>query len=310
MQKRYHTFGEYLRERYGCRVHKICIDAGFTCPNREGPDRLGGCTFCNNAGFSRNTQKEAQSIREQMQRGIAYTRKRYKAERFIAYFQPYSNTYAPIEVLRRRYEEALDFPDVVALSVGTRPDCVSEEVLDLLECYAGNRDVWIEYGLQTVHNRTLERVNRRDTYENFVRVMERTIPRPVHICIHVILGLPGESRDDMIETARRLSQFRYDSLKIHLLHIMKNTVMEEEYRRGDVSILSREEYADLVVDFLEYVPPTVSLQRLSADAARDILVAPQWCLDRTATVHAIDEALRERDAWQGGKLGFPPPWYV
>jgi hypothetical protein len=245
-----------------------------------------------------------------MEEGMAFMRQRYKAERFIAYFQPYSNTYAPIDLLKQRYDEALAFPDVVGLSIGTRPDCVSTAVLDLLESYAEKWDTWIEYGLQTVHNETLCRVNRCDDYETFVDAMERTVPRPVNICVHVILGLPGETREHMIETAKRLTEFPYHSLKIHLLHIMRDTLMAEEYRRGEVSTLSREEYAELVVDFLEYVPSTVCLQRLSADAPKDVLVAPLWCLDRAATVQTIERALIRRDTWQGKKLGVPPPWHT
>ncbi len=308
MYKRYRTFGDYVRERYGCRVHKVCVDAGFTCPNRDGTKGWGGCTFCNNEGFSYNTRRNRRSITQQMLEGMAFMRQRYKAERFIAYFQPYTNTYAPVPVLRQRYDEALAFPEVVGLSVGTRPDCVSTAVLDLLESYADGWDVWIEYGLQTVHNRTLRRVNRQDTYERFVEVMQQTIPRPIKICIHVILGLPGESRDDMIETARCLATFRYHSLKIHLLHIMRDTLMQEEFLRGEVSTLSREEYAERVVDFLEYVPPSVALQRLSADAPEEVLVAPKWCLDRAGTIQAIEAALVRRNTWQGKKLGSPPPW--
>ncbi|HPA48103.1 MAG TPA: TIGR01212 family radical SAM protein [bacterium] len=310
MHKRYRTFGDWIRERYGCRVHKVCVDAGFTCPNRDGSKAAGGCTFCNNEGFSYNTRRGTRSVREQVQEGMEFMRRRYKAERFIAYFQPYSNTYGPIEVLRSRYEESLSFPEMVALSVGTRPDCVSPSVLDLLEGYAQQWDVWIEYGLQTVHNRTLERVNRCDTYENFVRIMEQTIPRPINICIHVILGLPGESREDMLETAQRIAEFPYHSLKIHLMHVMRDTVLADQYRRGEVSVLTREEYAERVADFLEYVPADVALQRLSADAPREVLVAPEWCLDRTETVRAIEDTLERRDTWQGKKLGFPPPWEV
>ncbi len=310
MQKRYRTFGELLRERHGCRVHKVCVDAGFTCPNRDGTKGQGGCTFCNNEGFSYNTRRTQRSIREQMEEGMAFMRRRYKAQRFIAYFQPYSNTYGPLDVLKKKYDEAVSFPDVIGLSVGTRPDCVSPRVLDLLEGYAENLDVWIEYGVQTVHNRTLERINRCDTYETFERLMGLTIPRPIFVCLHVILGLPGESREDMIETARRLNDFPYQSLKIHLLHIMKNTIMEEEYKRGEIATLSQTEYADRVVDFLEHVPPHVSLQRLSADAPEDVLVAPRWCLDRAGTIAAIDEALVRRDTWQGKEIGAPPPWEV
>jgi len=310
MQKRYRTFGEMMRERFGCRVQKVCVDAGFTCPNRDGSKGRGGCTFCNNKGFSHNTRKQRKSIRKQMEEGIEYTRRRYKAERFIAYFQPYSNTYGPVDVLKEKYDEALAFPDVVVLSVGTRPDCVSTEVLDLLAGYSEKRDVWIEYGVQTVHNRTLERVNRCETFEDFERAMEKTISRPLFICLHVILGLPGESRGDMIETARALSDFSYHSLKIHLLHIMKDTLMAKQHEQGEIATLSQAEYAERVVDFLEYVPPTVSIQRLSADAPSDILIAPQWCLDRAGTIAAIDKTMSRRDSWQGKELGAPPPWEV
>jgi hypothetical protein len=300
--KRYYQFGEYLKERFGCKVYKVTIDAGFTCPNRDG--RLGwdGCAYCNNMGFSANTRRTPLPIREQVERGMAFMRKRYKAEKFIAYFQAYTNTYAPIDTLRGYYNAALEFEDIVALSIGTRPDCVPEPVLDLIEGYQATHEVWVEYGLQSIHDRTLHCVNRGHDYATFLDALERTKKRDMKVCVHVILGLPGESHEDMMATAREVGQMDIDSLKIHLMHVLKDTPLEKDFVEGRFAPLEFDEYVSLVCDFLEYIPSNVSIQRLTADGPRSILLAPKWATRKRKTIAAIDAELERRGSCQGSRV--------
>ena len=252
--KRYYPFNQYLRDKFGAKVYKVTIDAGFTCPNRDGTKGRGGCIFCNNEGFSVNSRyqrRSTRSIEEQVRQGIDFKRRRYKADKFIAYFQAYSNTYGPVDHLRNLYDRALSFEDMVGLAIGTRPDCTPPQVLDLIESYARKWEVWLEYGLQSSHDETLRRINRGHDFASFLDAMERTHGRGINICVHVILGLPGESYEDMMETARRLSGLDFQGIKIHLLHVMKDTPMERQFHDGKVSLLEQEEYARLVCDFLE-----------------------------------------------------------
>ncbi len=299
--KPYYPFSQYLKERFGCKVHKVTIDAGFTCPNRDGKLGTGGCSYCNNIGFSANSRNAPAPIPEQLERGMAFMRERYKAEKFIAYFQAYTNTYAPIETLRERYDAALDIEDIVALSIGTRPDCVPEPVLDLIESYADAREVWVEYGLQSIHDSTLDRVNRGHDYATFLDALDRTKRRRIKVCAHVILGLPGETRADMMSTARAVAGMDVDSLKIHLMHVLKDTPLEKDLAEGRFSPLEFDEYTSLVCDFLEYIPPDVSIQRLTADGPREILLAPTWATQKRKTIAAIEAEFERRGSQQGLK---------
>jgi len=300
---RYSSFNRYLKRRFGCRVRKITIHAGFTCPNRDGKVARGGCTFCNNAGFSPNLRVGAAEVREQIARGIATVRPG-KASKFIAYFQAYTNTYGPLDHLRSLYDEVWNFPEVVGLAIGTRPDCVDKRVLDMIASYGKRGEVWIEYGLQSAFDRTLEAVNRGHTYQQFLDAIELTRDRGLKICVHTILGLPGEDREMMLETHRRLARLPIDGIKIHLLHIMRNTVMALQYGQGQIGLLSREEFVELAVAVLALLLPTVVIQRMHADAPREVLVAPEWCLDKAGVLEDIRAAQIRRDSWQGKALGF------
>ena len=300
--KPYYPFGEYLKERFGCKVYKVTIDAGFTCPNRDGKVGVGGCSYCNNMGFSANSRRGPAPIREQMVQGMAFMRERYKAEKFIAYFQAYTNTYGPIDKLKKCYDTALEFEDVVALSIGTRPDCVPEPVLDLIESYSDSHEVWVEYGLQSIHDDTLSRVNRGHDYADFIDALERTRRRGLKICVHVILGLPGESHDDMMATACAVAEMGIDSLKIHLMHVLKDTPIEKDFAEGRFRPLEFDEYVGLVCDFLEYIPLGVSIQRLTADGPRSILLAPRWATQKRKTIAAIEAELKRRGTHQGSRL--------
>lgn len=300
--KPYYPFGDYLKERFGCKVYKVTIDAGFTCPNRDGKVGDGGCSYCNNMGFSANSRREPAPIREQIEQGMAFMRDRYKAEKFIAYFQAYTNTYGPLDTLKGYYDTALEFEDVVALSIGTRPDCVPEPVLDLVQSYRDTHEVWVEYGLQSIHDSTLSRVNRGHDYASFLDALERTRDRGLKVCVHVILGLPGETHDDMMATARAVAGMGIDSMKVHLMHVLKDTPLELELKEGRFKPLEFDEYARLVCDFLEYIPPDVSIQRLTADGPREILLAPKWATQKRKTIAAIEAEFKRRNSHQGLKL--------
>lgn len=296
--KRYYDLNSFLRDHFGCRVHKVVIDAGFTCPNRDGRVALGGCIYCHE-GSGHSTLGREYSVREQVIRGKEFLRERTGAQRFIAYFQSYTNTYAPIDTLKRLYDEALSVRDVVGLSIGTRPDCVPDSVLDLLEEYARRHHVWVEYGLQSIHARTLELINRGHTPWDFIDAVGRTKGRGIYIGCHVILGLPGETGNDMLETARAVAALGIDGIKIHLLYVLRGTALEAMYQRGEFRVLNMEEYVSLVCDFLELLPPSIVIHRLTGDAPRNLLVAPLWSINKLRVLGEIDRELERRDSRQG-----------
>ena len=306
-EKRYLAFSDYLKGRFGCKVYKISIDAGFTCPNRDGSLGEGGCIYCNNQGFSPNTRRERAPIREQVRKGAEFMRARYKAEKFLAYFQAFTNTYAPVETLERAYSEALACDDVVGLSVGTRPDCVPDEVLDILASIGDGRETWIELGLQSAHDSTLERINRRHNVASFVDAAQRALKRGnLKICGHIILGLPGETREMMLDSARLLSDLGVNGVKIHLLHILKDTPLAEAHARGEIPIFRFEDYVSLVCDYLELLTPGIVIQRLTADGPSDLLIAPAWAMEKKRTIDAIEKELLKRDTRQGARASLPP----
>jgi uncharacterized protein len=300
---RYYDLNTYLRNVFGCRVQKISLDAGLSCPNRDGTISTGGCIYCNALGSGTGAYKKGLSITEQLVRGKEFLRKRYKAEKFIAYFQSFTNTYGPYERLKALWEEALAVEDIVGLSIGTRPDCIDEPILQLLEQYAKERLIWIEYGLQSVHEKTLRFINRGHGPEAFQRAVEATRNRGIRICTHVILGLPLEDRGHMLATARAVAATGIDGIKIHLLYVIKGTRMEELYRSGAYRCLEQEEYVNLVCDFLELLPPDMVIQRLTGDPHKDELVSPEWSLRKNETLLRIKGILAERDSWQGKWFG-------
>jgi radical SAM protein (TIGR01212 family) len=298
-ERRYYPFSRFLRERFGRKVYRVTIDAGFTCPNVDGTVAVGGCVYCDNRSFSPNRRLPRASVRNQVARGVEALEKRYRADRFLAYFQAATNTYAPVEKLRRLYDEALEHPQVVGLAIGTRPDCVPEPVLELIEGYARDRYVCLELGLQTVHDRSLDWMNRGHHFDAFADAVRRCRGRGFDLCAHVILGLPGESHADMLATADALAALPVDAVKIHNLHVVRDTALERMYRAGEVRLFERDEYVRVVCDFLERLPPEVVVQRLGGDAPPDYLVAPEWCLDKQGLLRAIDAELARRDSWQG-----------
>jgi radical SAM protein (TIGR01212 family) len=296
---RYHSLGWFLRQKFGCRVWKVSVDAGFTCPNVDGAVGTGGCVFCNIRSFSPSRRLEIPSITGQIEEGVRRVRRKDGPERFLAYFQPASNTYAPVERLRAVYEEALSHPLVVGLTIGTRPDCVSDGVLDLAAELASRTWIVMEYGLQTIHEKSLAWLNRGHTYAAFQDAAQRTRRRGIPFGAHVILGLPGETRQDMLATARALAESGVHSVKLHNLYAVRDTLLAEWVRDGKVRLLERGEYADCVVDFLEALPPHCVVDRLSGEAPREYLVAPEWTADKGAVRADVEAEFARRNSWQG-----------
>ncbi|MFQ5881000.1 MAG: TIGR01212 family radical SAM protein [Candidatus Methylomirabilales bacterium] len=297
--KRYTDLRSFLQRRFGCRVHKITLDAGFTCPNLDGTKAVGGCIFCRQG--SGHSTVGTLNIRRQLERGKVYLRQRQKAEKFLAYFQRYTNTYASPETLSRLYDEVLTVEEIVGLVVGTRPDCVPNSVLDLLEEYARHTYISIEYGLQSIHDRTLARVNRAHGSAEFIDAVHRTAGRGIHTCVHVMLGLPGETKEDMLATAKAIAALPIDGIKVHLTYVLTQTVLGEMYLRGEYRPMEMQEYVETVCDFLELLPPSMVIHRLTGDPPRDLLLAPQWALNKWEVLNAIQAELAHRDSFQGRK---------
>lgn len=299
MDKRYNDLNGYLRNLFGQRVQKLTVDAGFTCPNRDGKISTGGCIFCNPKGSGTGAHEKGLSITDQIAMGKKGLYRRYKAKKFLIYFQAFSNTYAPVEKLKSVYDEALGFDDVVGLSIGTRPDCVNGPVLDLLEGYAKTRLIWLEYGLQSPHDTTLAAINRGHDVNCFKSAVEATRNRNINTCAHIILGLPGETREMMLEGAKFLGDLGVNGVKIHLLYVVKGTRLDHLHNQGQYRCLEQKEYVELVCDFIERLPPEMIIQRLTGDPHPEELKAPQWSLNKAETMNMIKNTLETRDSFQG-----------
>ena len=305
MGQYYYDLNTYFRAKFGQRVHKLTVDAGFDCPNRDGRIARGGCIYCNPRGSGTGLYARGFSIRAQLERSKAPVTRRFKARKFMAYFQSYSNTYAPPAVLKRAYDEALSVADIVGLSIGTRPDCVDDEILALLERYARTHLVWVEYGLQSAHDRTLSAIRRGHDVRCFVDAVERTRHRGIAICAHVILGLPGESRRDMLATARLIADLGLDGIKLHLLYVIKGTPLADTYRQGGYRCLTQAAYAELVCDVIERLPPEMVIQRITGDPHPRELIAPAWALQKKQTIEMIHNRFEDRQTRQGSRYRAP-----
>lgn len=297
--KRFNSINRVLRENFAARVYKIGLRLDFTCPNRDGKVAVGGCIYCNNSSHTPANYQPRTSVTEQLEQGAAAIRRRHQAERFIAYFQSYSNTYDNAARLEALYREALAFPGVVGLAIATRPDCLADDILDLLARLAGETYLWLELGLESMRDRTLTWINRGHDLAQYVDAVKRAQRRGLRLCTHLILGFPGESREEMLETADFFNGLKIDGVKLHNLHVLKNTVLEKYYLAGNLPLLSRAEYSALVVDFLERLNPAIVMHRLSAEAHRAITVAPAWSVDKRGMHNAIHRELVRRDTWQG-----------
>ncbi len=299
---RYTSFNGYLKEKFKARVYRVPIDAGFTCPNRDGTRALGGCTFCDDRGSGAPTINQVLSVKEQLTTGIERIRRRFKAEKFLAYFQAFTNTYAPEAVLRSLYDVSLDHEDVVGICIGTRPDCLDDNVLDLLAEYAQKTYVFLEVGLQSAHNKTLDLINRAHSAEEFFDSVERARKRNLTVATHLIFGLPGETREDMMETVRQIADIGLTAIKIHQLCVYKHTPMAVDYSLGKLPLLEEDDYVELVCDALEMLPPDMVVMRLVAEGTREEIIAPDWCFEKSRIMSKIDQELERRGTQQGSKF--------
>lgn len=301
MEKRYRDFPSYFRKLFDGRVQKLSVDGGFTCPNRDGSKGAGGCTFCNNRSFSPEYCRATLSIAEQIEEGKAFFRHKYTGQKYLAYFQSYSNTYASLEVLRARYEEALACRDVVGLVIGTRPDAVTEEVLAYIGELAQRMYVCVEYGVESANDEVLKRVNRGHTFAEAEEAIRRTAELGIRVGAHLIFGLPGETRESMLEGAVRVCDLPIDVLKLHQLQIIRGTRMAEEYAECPEAfrLYALEEYLDLVAEVISRIRPEVYLERFVNQAPEEYLVAPRWGVKNFEFTAKLEKRLRERDVWQG-----------
>lgn len=297
--KRYHSLNYFLRGKFGHKVFKISLDAGFTCPNRDGTLSTGGCLFCSAAGAGDFAGNRGDSISQQFAEVTATMHKKWHDGKYIAYFQAFTNTYAPVSVLRELYYKALQQPGVVGLAIATRPDCLNTQVLDLLEEIKAQTYMWVELGLQTIHKKTADYMNLHYNCNDFQMALNNLRSRDIPVVAHIILGLPGESHVEMHQTGEWLAKRSIQGLKIHLLHLMNNSQLALEYKNRPFHFLTQNEYVDMVIDCLEILSPDVVIHRLTGDSPRDLLVGPAWSLNKWETLNYIDQRLLERNTWQG-----------
>ena len=295
----YYSLNEYCKKTFGEKVYRLSLNGGMTCPNRDGTLSFGGCTFCSEGGSGDFSADYAVSISAQISQAKEKIRKKTSCSKFIAYFQAYTNTYAPVSHLRRIFTEAIQEPEIVALSIGTRSDCLSEEILDLLEELSCIKPVWVELGLQTIHNDTLQRLNTHTTVEQFHTAVHQLTLRGIFVIAHVILGLPGESKEMMLETVKYVGNMGIFGIKLQLLHILKHTRLALEYETEPFPLFELEEYCDFVIDCLEYLPPEMVIHRLTGDGPRKLLIAPLWSIDKKKVLNTIHKRIKERTTYQG-----------
>ncbi len=299
---RYKSFTSFIRNKFGVRVQKVCINAGFTCPNKDGAKGTGGCTYCNNNTFNPDYCKPIKPIKVQINEGIEFFAKKYKAQKYLAYFQAYTNTYAPLVDLQKMYEEALEHKQVIGLVIATRPDCIKDDVLDYLESLV-NRGFFIklEFGLESTNDETLRVINRCQTHDDAIDAFNRACGRGIHLGAHLILGLPGENRQDMLDHARKVSQLPIDTLKIHHLQIVKHTMMAFQFRNKPemFTFMELDDYIDLVVDFIELLNPNIILERFFSESPARMLIYPKYGLKNFEVKYLVEKRLEERNAIQG-----------
>ena len=302
MPQRYNPFGPYMKKKFGTSVYKVSVDAGFSCPNRDGTISTTGCIYCNNDSFKPGSCKPALSISEQIRNGIYQIKKRYKAEKFLVYFQPYTNTYASVAKLKHLYKEALSEPYVIGIAIGTRPDCIDEEKIMFLSELAKKYFILIEYGMQSIYDRTLEFINRGHDYSTFLKALYMTKDKGIYIGAHVIVGFPTESKEEILLMADEVSRIPVDFLKIHHLQVIKDTPLEIIYRENPFHLFSYEEYIDFITDFIGRLSPRIILQRLFANAPDNILIAPRWEKGRQEILRDIEKQIELRDIYQGKNI--------
>jgi len=298
---RYNDFPSCFRTKFNGRVQKISVDAGFTCPNRDGTKAVSGCSYCNNKTFNPEYCRPKKSISDQIQEGIEFFSRKYTSMQFLAYFQAYSNTYAGLGVLKKRYEEALAHPQVVGLVLGTRPDCVNDRILDYLKELSRSCYVMIEFGVESVNDQTLKRINRGHTFADSVRALEETARRNIHNCAHLILGLPGEDRQDILTQARVVARLPVENLKLHQLQIHRGTRLAMEYAAcpDNFHLFTVDEYLDLAINYLEFLNPEMIIERFVSQAPTNMVIAPRWGLKNFEFAAKLEKRLNDLNTWQG-----------
>ena len=300
--KRYNQFSAFLKNKFQAKVYKITLDAGFSCPNRDGTISTGGCIFCDGSGSFSQAHSNLLSIEEQVKTGAETLSKRFKAQKFMAYFQAYTNTYKPVNELEKIYRAALTHNDIVGLSIGTRPDSVDDDKLKLISDISKDYYTWIEYGLQSIHNKTLKKINRGETFETFLKSYEKTKEYGINVCAHVILGL-WETHDEMMETAQKLAELKIDGVKIHMLCALENTKLADMYNNGEIDFMTEDEYVNTVCDFLEYLPADTTIHRLAGNGLKKELITPRWIGKKLDCLNKIDMEFIRRNSFQSSKFG-------
>lgn len=290
---KYYPLSAYLKDKFDEKVYKITLDAGFTCPNRDGSISNSGCIFCDDGGSFSKAHSRHLSISEQIETGIKSQHERFGANKFMAYFQAFTNTYKPVEELEKIYKEALFNPQIVGISIGTRPDCVDEQKLDLIASFTPKYETWIEYGMQTIHDKSLKWMNRGHDFETFEKAYFETKKRGIKVCAHIILGLPTETREDMLQTAQKLAELKVDGVKFHALCVMPNTKLEKLYYNGEIKLLSEDEYVDIVCDCIKILPENTVIHRLCGNGYSKTMIAPLWLNNKWTTLNKINEKLEE-----------------
>lgn len=299
--KRYNLFSSYLKKKFKEKVYKVTLDAGFSCPNRDGTLSSVGCIFCDDSGSFSQAHSNKLSIENQLAVGMNTLKTRFKANKFLSYFQAYSNTYKPVDELKLLYDKALTPNEVVGLSIGTRPDCVDEEKLDLIASYNKNKEVWLEFGLQSANDKTLKMINRGHDYKCFENSYLKAKERDIKVCVHVILGLMNETYDDIMQTAKTLAKLKPDGIKFHMLCVLKNTPLEKIYSKNNFKLLNEDEYVEILCDFLEILPPSTTIHRIAGNGLNKLLIEPKWIMNKFETLNKIDKTLEKRNSYQGIK---------
>ena len=299
--KRYHTWNYYLRNTFGEKIFKVSINAGFTCPNIDGKVSYGGCTYCSKEGSGDFAGNPKDNLIKQFDDITEMMHKKWPNAKYIGYFQAFTNTYAPVEVLKEKYETILALDDVIGLSISTRPDCLEDDVVEYLGELNERTNLWVELGLQTIHDSTSKLINRGHDYNEFLKGLEKLKAKNIKVIVHIINGLPGEDYNMMMETAKAVANMGVDGIKIHLLHVIKDTPMEIMLQKGMLKLMEQDEYINLVCDQLEILPETMIVHRLTGDGKRDELVGPLWSLKKWEVLNAIDDELKNRDSYQGIK---------
>ena len=302
--KRYYSYDYYLRKTFGGKVAKIPLDAGFTCPNIDGKCGVGGCIYCSPRGSGDFAEEATLSLKEQFESVRGKLSGKWRTDKYIPYFQAHTNTYAPVDVLREKFEEALSFDGVVGLNIATRADCLSEDICKYLADIAERTVLTVELGLQSANDDTARFINRGHTYAEFIEGYERlrAASDKIQICVHLIFGLPGEGGEEMLDTAKKVAKLAPHQVKIHLLHVLKDTVMGDIYEKGGYTPLEKEEYVDIVCNALELLPPDTVIGRITGDGMAEALLAPEWSRKKVSVINDIDKLMYARDAWQGKKF--------